>query len=414
MQPLGEDRLRTVPWDALRGLAPALEAPLAEVLAGAAAERVLDRLLRANRQLEANGRAAVSEAIFGVGMWRRRLRAQLGLREGGPRVLLAALLRDLAGRADAEELSGLEPGTLPAAGPPPVELADRASLPDWLAGELLLAAGPRAAALADALNFPGPMALRANGLLTDRDALAVRLAGEGVATRPSRLAPQGLLVEGPRPNVLGLASHREGLFEVQDEASQLAGAAVGARPGEEVLDLCAGAGGKALLLAAAVGPGGRVHATDPDLARLERLRERVARAGAGEIVTVHGAEPPGDLKAGRVLVDAPCSELGTLRRGPDLRWRLDPAAFEPLPVLQLGLLSRAARHVAPGGRLVYATCTFRAAENEAVAEAFEAEHPRFLRVVPEVDLSLLTPLGFMRTWPHKHGADAFFVACWRR
>jgi 16S rRNA (cytosine967-C5)-methyltransferase len=414
VQPLAEDRLRTVPWEALAPLAPALDAPLAEVLGGAAAERILDRLLRGQRDLSAPARAAVAEAVFGVGLWRRRIRAQLGLPEAGPRLLLGGLLRDLAGRGDAEALAGLPTGALPPRRPPPVELADKASLPDWLAAEILAAAGPRAAALADALNRPGPVALRANRLRTDRDELAVRLAAEGLATRPSALAPDGLLVDSARPNVLGLSAHREGLFEVQDEASQLAGSAAGARRGEEALDLCAGAGGKTLLLAAAVGAGGRVHAADPDPERLDRLRGRLARAGAEGIVTVHGAEPPPGLGVDRVLVDAPCSELGSLRRGPDLRWRIDPASFEALPSLQLGILARAARHVAPGGRLVYATCTFRSAENEEVAEAFEAAHPRFTRVVPEVDLSLVTPQGFVRTWPHKHGADAFFVACWRR
>jgi len=423
VQPLAEDRLRTVPWQALAGLAPALEAPLAEVLAGAPAERVLDRLLRARRDLDAPARAAVAEAVFGVGLWRRRLRAQLGDAGAPPLLLLAALLRDLAGHPDAEALLGLAPGALPPPRPAPVELADLASLPDWLAGALHAAAGPRAAAFADALNRPGPVALRANRLRLDRDALAARLRDEGVETRRSDLAPDGLVATSPRPNVLGLAAHREGLLEVQDEASQLAGAALGARPGEEVLDLCAGAGGKSLLLAAAVGPGGRVHAADADLARLERLRARAARAGAEGIVTVHGAAPPPELQVARVLVDAPCSELGALRRGPDQRWRIDPGSFEALPALQAGLLARAARHVAPGGRLVYATCTFRAEEDEAVAAAFEHAHPRFTRIMPEVSYAaerlgglsaLVTPEGFVRTWPHRHGADAFFVAAWRR
>ncbi|MFO0585595.1 MAG: RsmB/NOP family class I SAM-dependent RNA methyltransferase [Anaeromyxobacter sp.] len=423
MQPLSEDRLRTVPWHALAGLAPALEAPLADVLSGVPAERVLDRLLRDRRGLDAAGRAAVAEAIFGVGLWRRRLRAQLGDPQAGPRLLLGALLRDLAGREDAEALLGLEPGALPPPRPAPVELGDRASFPDWLVVELQAAVGPKAPALADALNLPGPVALRANRLRTDRDALAALLAAEGVATRPSELAPDGLVCTSPRPNVLGLSAHREGLLEVQDEASQLAGSAVGARPGEEVLDLCAGAGGKALLLAAAVGPGGRVHATDADPARLERLLARAERSGCAGAITVHGAAPPPDLRVQRVLVDAPCSELGALRRGPDQRWRIDPASFAALPALQQALLARAATHVAPGGRLVYATCTFRAEEDEAVAEAFEDAHPDFLRIVPDVEHAavrlgglgaLVTPDGFVRTWPHRHGADGFFVAAWRR
>ena len=113
-------------------------------------------------------------------------------------------------------------------------------------------------------------------------------------------------------------------------------------------------------------------------------------------------------------MDAPCSELGTLRRGPDLRWRIDPFSFAPLPALQLQILDGASRHLRPGGRLVYATCTFREEEDEAVAFAFERSHPEFRRQVPEAPPSTITPEGFFRTWPHRHGADAFFAAVFER
>ncbi len=409
-----EDRLRALQWDPLRSLAPALDAPLAEVLAGAAADGVLGRFLRARPALDAPARAAAAEAVLGVALWRRRLLAQLGVRAAPPRLLLAALLRDLAGRADAEAIAGLAPGALPPPRPAPAALADRYSLPDWLAEEFRAAAGAEAEALADALDLPGPVCLRANPLLGSPAALAGRLAAEGVATRPGRLAPACLVVTSPRPNVLGLASHRDGRFEVQDEGSQLLGAAVGARPGEAVLDACAGAGGKTLLLAGDVGLAGRVHACDPDAARLARLRVRAARAGAATIVVVHGATPPADLVVDRALVDAPCSELGALRRGPDLRWRMDPASFAALPRLQLEILSGAAAHVRPGGTLVYATCTVRRAENDDVARAFEGAHPAFERTAPRVSGEVLGPDRLLRTWPHRHGTDAFFAAAWIR
>ncbi len=414
MRSTAEDRVRAVPWDALRGLGPALDAPLAAVISGAAADATLAAFLRARRDLTAPARAAVAEAILGVALWRRRLVAQVGVGAAAPRHLLAALVRDLGGRADAEALAGLSPGALAPPRPPPEDLADRFSLPGWLAGELRAAAGDCAAALADALDLPGPVFLRANLLLGSREVLAARLESEGVLTRPGRLAPTCLAVTSPRPNVLGLASHRAGLFEVQDEGSQLLGAAVGARPGDAVLDACAGAGGKTLLLAADVGAGGRVHAADPDAERLVRLRTRAARAGAGGIVVVHGAAAPPGLEVDRALVDAPCSELGALRRGPDVRWRLEPASFVPLPTLQLGILSRAAAHVRPGGTLVYATCTFRREENDEVALAFEAAHPAFDRFAPPLPAEVLGPDRFMRTWPHRHGTDAFFAAAWVR
>ncbi len=402
-------RLRTLPWDALAGLASALEAPLGEVLSGAAAERVVDRFLRSRRDLPTDGRKAAAEAIFGVALWRRRLRFHAG-EEAPPLLLLASLLRDLAGRPDAEGLCGLPAGALPPPVPSPADLATRYSMPDWLAETLVREVGAEAPLLADALSVPGPVFLRVNRARATRDGLAARLAAEGIATRPTRLAPDGLEVLSPRPNLLALPSFREGLLEVQDEGSQLLGEAVGARPGEVVLDLCAGAGGKTLQLAAAVGPDGRVHACDPDEARLARLRVRAGRAGAA--AHVHGEEPPAGLLADRVLVDAPCSELGALRRGPDLRFRIEPASFAALPRLQLGILERAAFHVRPGGRLVYATCTLRREEDEEVARAFEEGRVEFTRRDALPGLS--DEEGFLRLWPHRHGTDGFFAAAWTR
>ncbi len=445
-----EARIRSVPWRALLGLGPELEPPLAAVLAGQAAERVLDRFLRDHRRLACDERTAAAEAIFGIGLWRLRLawHASRFPQEAArphvpPLALLGALVRDLGGAAgsEAEEIAGLAPGTLPPPRPPPRELALRFSLPDWLAATLVREAGAGAPALADALNLPGPVCLRPNLLRTTSEALAVRLAADGVATRRGQLVPSALVVTSARPNVYGLAAHREGLFEVQDEGSQLVAESVRARPGEAVLDLCAGAGGKALQLAAAVGHLGTVHATDVDADRLERLARRAERAGASAIIRVHGDAPPASLAVDRALVDAPCSELGALRRGPDLRFRLDPSSFERFPPLQLALLARAAARVRPGGRLVYATCTLRREEDEEVALAFEEYHSQFIREDAGRALAGPTPGrpegaagggeapalperramagaeeldGFVRTWPHRHGCDGFFAAAWRR
>ena len=309
-----EDRLRGVPFEALAGRSGALEPALARVLAGERAERVLDRFLRAHRGLDATGRAACAEAVFGVGLWRRRLRHALGGAPGTPLLLLALLLRDLGGRADAAGLAGLAGAALPSPTAPPPGLADRCSLPDWLAAELVRAAGLEADALADALNSPGPVALRANRLRGDRQALAVALLAEGVTTRPSRLAPDGLVVTSPRVNIRGLDAWQDGRCEVQDEGSQLLALALGAGPGARLLDRCAGAGGKTLALAAAVGAGGRVLACDLDGARLDRLEARADRAGAGALVERLGASPPPGLEVDGALVDAPCSELGPDRK----------------------------------------------------------------------------------------------------
>ena len=408
-----EGRLRSVPWRALAGIAPSLDAPIAAVLRGESAERVVDRTLKHHRQLDRIGRAAVAEALFGVAVWRRRLAYQLGRDDASPRMLLASLLRDLGGLADGAAVAGLLPCALPDPRPPPIELADRYSLPPWLAATLVAEAGDDAELLADALGQPGPVCLRPNGLRTSAAELALALQREGVVTRAGRIVPTSLVIQSPRPNVYGLRAWRDGAFEVQDEGSQLVGALVAARPGDEVLDLCAGAGGKTLQLAAAVGASGLVHAADPDQERLERLERRASRAGATSIVRIHGAHPPPGLSADRVLVDAPCSELGALRRGPDARFRLDPRSFERFPSIQLGILEKAVAHLRDGGRLVYATCTFRREENEAVALAFERAHPGLRRVTPRLDV-VATPGSFIRTWPHRHGCDGFFVAIWER
>ena len=399
-----EERLRQVPWRALQGICGALEVPIAEVLEGAPAERVLDRTLRGLRGLDRARRGAIAEALFGVGLWRLRLAYHLGDDAAPPRSVLAALLRDLGGLegSEAEDVAGLGRGALPPPRRAPADLATRFSLPPWLAATLRDEAGEEAEALADALDLPGPVTLRPNLLRVAPGELARRLGAEGVPTRPGALVPTALVVTAPHPNLLGTTAWREALFEVQDEGSQLAGAAIEARAGQTVLDLCAGAGGKTLQLAAAVGPSGAVHASDPDGERLGRLRRRAERAGAAPIVRVDGPSPAPALRADGVLVDAPCSELGALRRGPDQRFRIDPARFGALPPLQRALLRRGAGHVRPGGRLVYATCTIRRDENEDVADAFERAHPAFGRALT------------VRTWPHRDGCDGFFVAAWTR
>jgi 16S rRNA (cytosine967-C5)-methyltransferase len=395
-------RLANVPWAALGPLAAELSPALEAVLAGRAADRALDRFLRDHRTLDAPGRAATAEAFFGVGLWRRHLRA-LTSPDAPALVLLAALARDLGGFTDAANLLDV---TLPA----PRTLTDwrdLASVPDWLATELELVAGDAAPALAAALNVPAPVFLRANPRRYSREALAQLLAERGVTTTPTRWARDGLEVTSARPNLLGLGL--DGAFEVQDEGSQLLTELVDAQPGDQVLDLCAGAGGKALGLASHVGPTGLVHCLDPDASRLDRLRVRASRADAR--VALHGASAPPSLKVARVLVDAPCSELGVLRRGPDLRWRMDPAAFAPLPALQLDLISRGVQHLQPGGTLVYATCTLRHAENQDVVAAALARHPTLQLV--DASPEALTHDKYLLTRPDLHRLDGFFAAVLR-
>lgn len=398
-------RLQAVPWDALDGLVEAVLPAISRVLDGAAAEREIDRFLRSHRALGPLQRAAVVEAVFGVGLWRRRLRIHAG--SSDPRALLFALLRDLSlvPEQRAAELTALAP-PLPPRSPAPSRIAERWSYPDWIETVFLRELGADAEALASAMCAPGPVCLRANTSRIDRAALARLLEEDGVTTRPGRLARGALVVTSLRPNLLGLRAHRDGLFEVQDEASQLVADLLRPQPGETVLDFCAGAGGKTLALASAMGGRGRVLASDPDADRLRRLGERARRAGAA-------VEIGQDVEADAVLVDAPCSELGTLRRGPDLRFRLREEDAVRLPALQRDLLEAALGRVRPGGRLVYATCTIRREENEEVALALERAHPELRRLPPDLPSELVRD-RFFRTWPHLHDTDGFFGAVWTK
>lgn len=360
-------------------MAGAVEA-LAAALAGDDAERALARLLRAN-PLSSSERATLSRWVLGTSVLRANLafRLQRADLPAAPADLIRAYRTVLAG----EPLLELPEPRWPA---DPVErLTVEASLPRWLAELWVAEQGfERARSLALAMNAPGPTTLRANALKTTRDALAETLRAQNIHTEPGRRAPNALHVIG-RANLWGSDAWRAGLFEVQDEGSQLIIEACGAKPGERWLDLCAGSGGKTLGLAAA---GARVLACDVDGKKLENLAARVKRAGAPN-VELRALEPEREHEALRgerfdgVLVDAPCSELGILRRHPDSRWRITPDSIAPLPALQKRLLAIAREH---GARSVYATCTVRRAENEDVAGP-----GRQLR--PDVE-----------------GTDAFFIA----
>jgi 16S rRNA (cytosine967-C5)-methyltransferase len=267
-------------------------------------------------------------------------------------------------------------------------------------------------------NDTPPLTIRANRLRLTRDALRTALADQGVETELTGYAPDGLVViEG---NPLHGESN-DGSFFVQDEASQLVSLAVAARPRERVLDLCASPGGKTTAMAADMNDGGVIVASDVRSRRLNLLRETVESSGARHVHVVH-VPPAGALPFGatfdRVLVDAPCSGLGTVRRDPDIRWRRRAEDLPGLAREQAALLSRAAGAVRPGGRLVYATCSSEPEENEEVVDRFLAEHAAFELIDLHGESPLLEPLlddrGVMRTLPFAHGLEAFFAAALRK
>jgi 16S rRNA (cytosine967-C5)-methyltransferase len=262
-------------------------------------------------------------------------------------------------------------------------------------------------------NEAAPLTLRANRLRTSRAELAHRLREAGVDTRETAFAPDGLIVTHGNPLLSPLARH--GLFVVQDEASQIVGEVVGARPGERVFDACAAPGGKTIAMAAAMSNTGLLVAADVRARRVRLLAETLATAGASSVRVVQAncAQPlPFAPIFDCVLVDAPCTGLGTLRRDPDIKWRRTPDGFAEVASLQLRILANVAGVVSPGGRLIYATCSSEPDENEEVIARFLESQPAFCAAPLRFDQApqLISSAGHLRTLPFRDGLEGFFAA----
>ncbi len=310
----------------------------------------------------------------------------------------------------------------------PVErIALAASMPDWLAARFVADWGDQAEALAHSLNERAPMTVRANLLVGSRDELAVELRKHGLETSPGRWADTALHLE-TRTNMFALDAFKRGAMEAQDEGSQLlADLAIGGLTAAKpiVIDLCAGAGGKTLAIAGRLGHRGRIISTDVDKHKLEELRRRARRAQVTTAQPVQleaGAWPPSlDALRGKadvVFVDAPCSGIGALRRNPEARWRMREADLAGFAARQLAILDGAYGLCAPGGRIVYATCTLLRVENQDVVETFRASRPD-LTPVPLSDVlgERAAALGSGATFtvtPLHHGTDGFFASVLRR
>jgi 16S rRNA (cytosine967-C5)-methyltransferase len=299
-------------------------------------------------------------------------------------------------------------------------LSVQSELPDWVI-EALSATHDAAAllALGRALMQPAPLDVRVNIHKTSRESVLAKLAEAGITATPTPWSPWGVRIAHP----FDLSRHplfREGLVEVQDEGSQLLALLTGARRGEMVADLCAGAGGKTLALGAAMASSGRLYAFDINEKRLTKLSPRLKRSGLSNVTAqVISNENDTRLKrlAGkldRVLIDAPCSGLGTLRRNPDLKFRQSPETVASLTKTQASLIRAGARLVKAGGRLVYATCSLLPAENQAIVESFLAEHAEFRRVPANEVLATsrvtLDTGEYLQMNPAAHGTDGFFAA----
>ena len=388
------------------------------------ADGALSRYFRENPKLGSKDRAFIAETVFGILRRKRFLEEVSG--KVTPRLMIMAYLTRIQGlnlrelqpylHGDEEdrlkEIKAVATDTLP--------LAVRADIPDWLLEKLQrFMSETEILALARAMQQPAPLDLRANSIFTNRDAVLEILKQQGIEAQPTPYSPLGVRLKG-KPALNTNPLFTEGKIEVQDESSQIVGFLVGPKRHDMVVDFCAGAGGKTLLLGALMNSQGRIYAFDVSEKRLNNLKPRLKRSGLSnlqpqlinnendsKLKRLHG-------KIDRVLVDAPCSGLGTLRRNPDLKWRQTPEGIEELKLKQASILASASKLVKSGGRLVYATCSILPEENEQIVEAFLAAHPEFelrnsAELLAQQHIALDTG-NYLRLNPALHNTDGFFAA----
>ena len=400
------------------------------------ADAIVSRFFRENKGLGPRERATMAETVYtvlrkkqlfdhfapsGSGSKERRL-AILGFY--GPGDFLRSALTD-------QEKNWLDQCEQ-------VKVADlmerhRHNLPEWLVQPLKEQLGAEFWPLVESLNLGAGLDLRVNALTSKRSDLQKELAKAGIKAVPTPYSPWGLRIDG-KPSLNKLDAFIRGAIEVQDEGSQLLAMLLDAKRGEMVVDFCAGAGGKTLAIGACMRNTGRLYAFDTSAHRLDALKPRLARSGLSNVHPAAIAHERDERvkrlsgKIDRVLVDAPCSGLGTLRRNPDLKWRQDMKAVEEMAAKQAAILQSAARLLKPGGRLVYATCSVLPQENEMIAQAFsEANADTFapldvgpvladLKVEQAATLCSGGDSGqrYLRLWPHRHQTDGFFAAAWVR
>ncbi len=397
--------------------------------------------------LDGRDRALALELVMGVQRWRRRLDAVLAprLRRGldaTPRDLLQILRLgvyqlfflqriperaavhatvDLAREVGGEGAVRLVNGVLRAVqregpGPEPVDPGVRLSHPDWLVQAFVGFLGAEEAErLCAANNEPAPLTVRPDAPGLTREALAAELAAEGGRAGPGKYAPEALRLDD-HPAPFEGASFCAGRWVAQDEAAQLVVLLLDPRPGEAIWDACAAPGGKTRYVARAMRGEGRLWATDIHEGKVRRLAELMADRPLCEVARHDVTTPPGRT-FDRVLLDAPCSGLGVLRRHPEMRWRRTPEAVAEMAAAQARALRAAATAVRPGGVLVYSVCSVMPAEGPEVVGSFLTEHPEFTLESPPpgaVDWAPVLDGAFVRTWPHRHAMDGFFAARLRR
>ena len=395
------------------------------------ADVLLSKYFRANPGMGGRDRGQVAEAVFDVLRHLRRYRHYAQTGSGSLQATLAVY--GLYATLDqASRQAVLSPEQL--AWVSQSEQIERQSLsfglrfsvPDWVEAGLKQLSEPEG--YADSLLQSAPVDLRVNVLKGERQAvleeIQAQLQGSRFTAQATPYSPEGIRLSG-HPPINRWQLFTDGVIEVQDEGSQMLAHLLAPKRGEMVIDFCAGAGGKTLALGAMMRSTGRLYAFDVSAARLARAKPRFARSGLSNIHPVVIRHERDDRvarlagKAHRVLVDAPCTGLGTLRRNPDLKWRQSPEQLARLCLEQSSILAQAAKCVRPAGRLVYATCSFLREENETQVERFLELHPEFTLVdasqcLPVCPTDAVDERGMLRLRPDLHGTDGFFAAIMQR
>jgi 16S rRNA (cytosine967-C5)-methyltransferase len=396
-------------------------------------DAVVSHYFRDNRSLGPRERATLAETVYTV-LRKKLLFDHLSPSGSGPKERRMAILgfhgpRDFLRSALTEqEKNWLD--QCDAINPADLLERHRHNLPEWLVQPLKNQLGEEFWPLVESLNQPAPLDLRVNTLTDKRADVQKELKLAGISAQPTPYSPWGLRLD-TKPALTKLDAFARGAIEVQDEGSQLLALLLDAKRGEMVVDFCAGAGGKTLAIGASMRNTGRLYAFDTSAHRLDAIKPRLARS---KLSNVHPAAIAHERdervkrlsgKIDRVIVDAPCSGLGTLRRNPDLKWRQSPQSVQEMTVKQAAILQSAARLLKPGARLVYATCSLLPQENEDIAQAFSLANKDFSPLPAAEILANLKIEGaatlcsggedggtFLRLWPHRHRTDGFFAAIW--
>lgn len=399
------------------------------------ADAIVSRFFRDHRGLGPRERATMAETVYTV-LRKKLLFDHFAPSGSGPKERRLAILgfygpgdflRSALTEQETNWLDACEKVT-------PADLMERHrhNLPEWLVQPLKDQLGDEFWPLVEQLNRGAGLDLRVNDFKAKRADVQKELAKAGIKAVATPYSPWGLRIAG-KPALNKSEVFLRGDFEVQDEGSQLLALLLDAKRGEMVVDFCAGAGGKTLAIGAAMRSTGRLYAFDTSAHRLDSFKPRMARSGLSNVHPAAIAHERDDRvkrlsgKIDRVLVDAPCTGLGTLRRNPDLKWRQSPQAVEEMAVKQAAILQSASRLLKSGGRLVYATCSVLPQENEAIAAQFSAANPDFdplvagevlggLKVADAASLCHGGESGqmYLRLWPQRHATDGFFAAVWQR